>query len=114
VVYTGTHDNDTTIGWYESAPEPERHRLREYTRSDASEVNWELIRLAMLSVADQAVIPLQDFMNLGTEHRMNVPGTVGDNWEWRFTEAMLDRVDRNRISELIRMGNRMPGDNGEG
>ncbi len=106
VVYTGTHDNDTTIGWYNSAPENDQHCLREYTRSDGSEPNWELIRLAMLSVADQAIFPLQDYMNLNSEHRMNTPGTVGNNWEWRFTPEMLDRVDRNRIRALIHMSNR--------
>jgi 4-alpha-glucanotransferase len=73
VVYTGTHDNDTTIGWYRSAPEIEQHRAREYTRSDGSEIHWDLIRYAMLSVADQAIFPLQDFMNLDTSHRMKYP-----------------------------------------
>ena len=106
VVYTGTHDNDTTIGWYNSAPEAEKHRAREYTKSDGSEINWELIRLGMLSVADQAVFPLQDFMNLDSEYRMNTPGTVGDNWEWRYTQQMLDDVDSNRIRGLIEMSNR--------
>lgn len=106
VVYTGTHDNDTTIGWYNSAPELDRHCLRVYTRSDCSEPNWELIRLAMLSVADQAIFPLQDYMNLNSEHRMNTPGTVGNNWEWRFTPEMLNHVDRNRIRALVHMSNR--------
>jgi len=106
VVYTGTHDNDTTIGWYKTAPEAEKHRAREYTKSDGSEINWELIRLGMLSVADQAIFPLQDFMNLDSEFRMNTPGTVGDNWEWRYTQQMLDGVDSNRIRSLIEMSNR--------
>lgn len=107
VVYTGTHDNDTTLGWYNSAPEVEKHRLREYTRSDGSEVQWELIRLGMLSVADQAIFPLQDYMNLGTEHRTNTPGTVGDNWMWRYTPEMLQNVDSKRIKDLAVMGNRV-------
>jgi 4-alpha-glucanotransferase len=107
VVYTGTHDNDTTIGWYNSAPEVEKHRLREYTRSDGSEVQWELIRLGMLSVADQAIFPLQDYMNLGTEHRTNTPGTVGGNWIWRYTPEMLQNVDSKRIKDLAVMGNRV-------
>jgi len=106
VVYTGTHDNDTTIGWYSNAPEQDRHCLREYTRSDGIEPNWELIRLAMLSVADQAIFPLQDYMNLDSEHRMNTPGTVGRNWEWRFTHEMLDHLDRDRIRALVQMSNR--------
>lgn len=106
VVYTGTHDNDTTIGWYESAPEEEKHRAREYTRSDGSEIHWELIRLAMLSSADQAIFPLQDFMNLGTEHRMNTPGTPEKNWQWRYTHEMLQNVDIKRIKNLAELGNR--------
>lgn len=106
VVYTGTHDNDTTIGWYETAPEVEKHRVREYTRSDGSEIHWELIRLGMLSVADQAIFPLQDFMNLDTKHRMNTPGTVQNNWQWRFTHDMLQKMDRKRILYLVNLSNR--------
>lgn len=106
VTYTGTHDNDTTIGWFNSAPEVEKHRLREYTRSNGSNVQWELIRLGMLSVADQAIFPLQDFMNLDTSHRMNIPGTVGNNWMWRYTPEMLHNVDKQQIKKLIEMGNR--------
>ena len=106
VVYTGTHDNDTTIGWYLTAPEIERHRVRLYTRSDGSTIHWELIRLAMLSVADQAIVPLQDFMNLDGSHRMNLPGTVGGNWLWRYTPDMLAQVDRGHIRFLIEQGNR--------
>ncbi|WP_069131163.1 4-alpha-glucanotransferase [Rhodohalobacter halophilus] len=107
VTYTGTHDNDTTIGWYNQAPEVEKHRLREYTKSDGSQPGWELVRLGMLSVADQAIFPLQDFMNLGTQHRMNLPGTVGDNWLWRYTPNMLNDVDEDRIKYLAVLGNRV-------
>lgn len=107
VVYTGTHDNDTTIGWYHSAPEFEKHQAREYTRSDGAEIQWELIRYGMMSVADQAIFPLQDFMNLDAEHRMNIPGTVQNNWEWRFTHQMLENVDRERIKYLIKLSNRV-------
>lgn len=106
VVYSGTHDNDTSVGWYHSTSEEMRHELRVYTRSDCAEPSWELIRLAVLSVADQAVFPLQDFMSLDSSHRMNTPGTAGDNWEWRYTPEMLDLIDRGRIQELIRMSNR--------
>ena len=106
VVYTGTHDNDTTIGWYHSAPEVEKHRAREYTRSDGSEIQWELICLGMLSVADQAIFPLQDFMNLDASHRMNIPGTAENNWLWRYNSNMLESVDRKRIKELVELSNR--------
>ncbi len=106
VVYTGTHDNDTTLGWYKSAPSEEQHRAREYTKSDGSEMHWELIRFAMLSVADQAIFPLQDFMNLDSEHRMNTPGTVQNNWQFRYTPKMLESTDKERIRYLIGISNR--------
>lgn len=109
VAYTGTHDNDTTIGWYNQAPDLEKHRVREYTRSDALEIEWELVRLGMLSVADQAIFPLQDFMSLDTEHRMNLPATVGNNWMWRYTSDMLYNVDENRIKALVELANRKQG-----
>ena len=108
VTYTGTHDNDTTIGWYKSAPDVEQHRAREYTRSDGNNIQWEFIRLGMFSVADQAIFPLQDFMNLDTRHRMNTPGTVGDNWMWRYTPNMLQNVDKQRIRKMAKMSNRLP------
>ena len=106
VVYTGTHDNDTTIGWYRTAPDVQQHRAREYTQSDGNEIQWELIRLGMLSVADQAIFPLQDFMNLDQSHRMNIPGTVIDNWIWRYTPEMLRHIDRDRIRFLVHLSNR--------
>mgnify|MGYP002277644328 CR=1 FL=1 len=108
VVYTGTHDNDTTLGWYESAPEQEKDFLRRYVRSDGSSVNWELIRLGMLSVADQAIFPLQDFMNLGNEHRMNLPGEAEGNWLWRYTADQLNQVDKEHIKKLVNLSNRQP------
>jgi 4-alpha-glucanotransferase len=80
--------------------------MRSYTRSDANEPHWELIRLAMLSVSDQAIIPLQDYMNLGTDHRMNLPGTVGKNWKWSYTDKMLQHIDIHRIKKLIYESNR--------
>jgi len=106
VAYTGTHDNDTSIGWYNSTPENEQHKVRVYTRTDGQSINWEFIRLAVLSVADQAIIPLQDFMNLGGEHRMNFPGTSSGNWLWRYSTEMLDHIDEDKITQLIEQGNR--------
>lgn len=106
VVYTGTHDNDTTIGWFNTAPEMEKHRAREYSLSDDQDIHWALIRLGMLSVADQAIFPLQDFMNLDGTHRMNLPGTVNDNWNWRYTPDMLNSVDKSRMIHLVHLSNR--------
>jgi 4-alpha-glucanotransferase len=108
VVYTGTHDNDTTIGWYRAAPDIEKHRAREYTRSDGTAIHWELIRLGMMSVADQAIFPLQDFMGLGTEHRMNFPGTTENNWLWRFTPEMLGAIPADPIRHIVHLSNRNP------
>ena len=106
VTYSGTHDNDTSFGWYRSAPEKERHFARVYTRSDGSQINWEFIRLGMLSVSDQAIFPLQDYMGLGGEHRMNFPGTSSGNWLWRYTTDMLLSIDTEHIRALIALGNR--------
>ena len=106
VVYSGTHDNDTSKGWYEQAPEYERHFARTYSQSDGTHINWAFIRLGMLSVGDQAIFPLQDFMGLSTEHRMNFPGTSSGNWLWRYTTEMLQEIDRNKICSLIHLSNR--------
>ena len=106
VTYSGTHDNDTSIGWYNQAPEEEKHHARVYSKSDGREINWDFIRLGMYSVADQAIFPLQDFMNLGAEHRMNIPGTSSNNWLWRYTQKMLEEVDKSRITELVSQTNR--------
>lgn len=108
VVYSGTHDNDTTRGWYNTGSDLEKHRVREYTRSDGSEISWELIRLGMMSVSDMAIFPMQDYLDLGTKHRMNYPGTSSGNWDWRYTPEMFDRVDRQRLSYLIHLTNRNP------
>ncbi|MEX2402659.1 MAG: 4-alpha-glucanotransferase [Balneolales bacterium] len=108
VVYTGTHDNDTSIGWFEQAPEHEKHCAREYMKTDGSEINWDLIRLAMFSVANQAIFTLQDLMDLPTEHRMNFPGTIEGNWLWRYTPEMLKNIKKNRIIKFAEMTNRDP------
>ncbi|MFV2074096.1 MAG: 4-alpha-glucanotransferase, partial [Thermoanaerobaculales bacterium] len=81
VVYTGTHDNNTTVGWYaEDATEEEKDLVRRYTASSGHEINWELIRLAMASVADTAIVPHQDLAGLGAESRMNTPSVGEGNW----------------------------------
>jgi 4-alpha-glucanotransferase len=90
VVFTGTHDNNTTLGWYlGDCTEETRDRVRRYTHSDCREVHWDLIRLALSSVAATAIIPLQDLMGFGGDCRMNLPGTVPGNWLWRFAAHFL-------------------------
>jgi len=86
VVYTGTHDNDTARGWYGALKPEERERVWDYLGSDGREVEWSLIRAAYGSVADRAMVPLQDVLGLGSEARMNTPSEPADNWRWRAPE----------------------------
>ncbi len=100
LVYTGTHDNNTVRGWFESEASPEdRERLFRYLGGEvpAKEIHWALIRLAMMSVANLVVIPMQDVLGLGDEARMNRPSVAQGNWEWRvlperITERMSQRL----------------------
>ena len=85
VVYTGTHDNDTSNGWYQAATEQEKDHYRRYLNVDGSNAAWDFIRLALSSPADTAILPLQDVLSLGTEHRMNIPGTTRGNWGFTFS-----------------------------
>lgn len=85
VVYTGSHDNETTLGWWANASDEVRRHLCEYLATDASAVHWDLIRTACASVADTAIYPMQDVLSLGGEHRMNTPGQPEGNWAWRFS-----------------------------
>ncbi len=100
VVYTGTHDNDTTVGWYQNATEHERDFVRRYCQTDGTEIHWDLIRLALQSVADIVLIPFQDVLGLGSEARMNTPATVEGNWQWRFTWDQVHPNAANRLHEL--------------
>ncbi len=84
VVYTGTHDNNTTLGWLEELDEPTRDHLFEYLGGDPARMPELLVRTALASVARLAVVPLQDVLALGGEDRMNQPGVADGNWRWRF------------------------------
>lgn len=84
VVYTGTHDNNTSIGWYENATEEEKDHFRRYMNTAGESPNWDFIRLAFSSSAQVAIIPLQDVLGLGADYRMNTPGTVEGNWSFAF------------------------------
>ena len=108
VVYTGTHDNDTTVGWYENESGEVRDRIRRYLGQDGQDIAWDMIRLAFASVANTAVIPLQDTMKLGSEARMNVPSQGAGNWQWRFTRGMLTLEIVGRLRELSEMYDRCP------
>jgi 4-alpha-glucanotransferase len=90
VVYSGTHDNDTTRGWWDSASDAERHFAGTYLACGAHDVHWALIRAASTSVARLAIFPMQDVLGLGGAHRMNAPGSMGTgNWSWRLDWAMV-------------------------
>ena len=98
VVYTGTHDNDTTAGWFASLSKEEQARVRRYATCDGSHVSWDLMRLAWSSVARIAIAPLQDVLALGPEARINTPGKPTGNWRWRVTPQML----RNDLLDWLR------------
>lgn len=102
VVYTGTHDNDTTLGWYEKLAATDKSFCVRYMNLEGREgkrVGWEFVRAALSSVADLAVIPMQDYLGLGSEARINTPSTLGDNWKWRmkkgaFTAELAEEIRR--------------------
>lgn len=100
VAYTGTHDNDTTVGWYTHTSEKERDHVRRYLARDGSDVAWDMIRVAWSSVADLAIAPLQDVLSLGSEGRMNFPGRPTGNWAWRYEHHQLHAWMLDRLGEL--------------
>ena len=100
VVYTGTHDNDTTSGWFDSLKEREKRNILDYLNIGRENISWELIRIALASVANIAVFPLQDILALPSAGRMNIPGVAGGNWSWRFTADALDSNVAKRLKEL--------------
>ncbi|MGG6239768.1 4-alpha-glucanotransferase [Nodosilinea sp. AN01ver1] len=111
VVYTGTHDNDTTVGWFEKMPDYERHRLMDYIGCLSPEgVHWTLIRLALMSVANQAIVPLQDVLGYGSDCRMNTPGKSDGNWGWRYRAEVLTDEVRDRLRWLTELSNRAPAE----
>jgi 4-alpha-glucanotransferase len=96
VCYTGTHDNDTVVGWWNSLTQKHQQQVLEYTGPVLEQdIHWTMIRLAMASVADTVVVPLQDLLGLGTEARTNVPGRAKGNWSWRYEAgAITDDIAR--------------------
>ena len=107
ISYTGTHDNDTSVGWYRehrggtrspAQTERERRAAREYLNSDGEEIHWDMIRAVHASVAEQAIVPMQDLLGLGSEARMNRPGTSRGNWEWRLRPGQASaRIARDSV-----------------
>lgn len=106
VAYTGTHDNDTTRGWFESAPENERAFCKDYLKVDGSDIAWDFIRAIWGSAARLALAPMQDLLDLGTEARMNFPSSAQGNWAWRMKEGALSSDLSERIAKLNTAHNR--------
>jgi len=112
VAYTGTHDNDTTVGWFQSVAgegstrtaeqiERERKFCMDYLNTDGKEIQWDFIRGVLASVANTAIVPLQDLLGLGTEARMNLPNSTEGNWAWRYRSGSLTMAARlKELSEL--------------
>jgi 4-alpha-glucanotransferase len=111
VVYTGTHDNPTTRGWFEESSDHQRRHLQSYLKRSAklesSSIAWDLIRLAWNSKAALAVAPLQDLLNLGAEGRMNTPGRPDGNWRWRCTDEMLSGPMWDLLADLTKTSKRI-------
>lgn len=109
VVYTGTHDNDTTIGWHEQLADYEREALRNYLGCNSADgIHWDLIRLAFSSIGNQAIVPVQDLLGLGTDARMNFPGKSSGNWGWRYRDGDLTPELRDRLRNLTYTYGRAP------
>ena len=109
VVYTGTHDNDTTAGWYSSRSPAERAALDRYAPSPEGEISWRFIRMAMASVCRWAVAPMQDVLGLGSDARMNTPGTTGAaNWSWRAPADACGAAAAARLRDLAETYGRAP------
>lgn len=108
VVYTGTHDNDTTVGWYQTISRRDRSFARKYLNiKTGRELEWNFIRAALGSVSDTAVIPMQDYLGLGSEARINVPSTLGTNWKWRMTKGQIPEGLAEKIYDLCKLYGRV-------
>lgn len=115
VVYTGTHDNDTSLGWWQSLDEVAREHVLEYLEGSSEpmpkSMPWRLMCVALESVAQLAVIPMQDLLELGSEARMNTPGTTVGNWAWRYDEAQYTDVLTQHLRQAVVRYGRLPGEN---
>jgi 4-alpha-glucanotransferase len=114
VAYTGTHDNDTAVGWFNSVAgegsmrtaaqiEQQRQFCLDYLHSNGDEIHWDFIRAVWASVADRAIAPLQDVLGLGGEARMNLPNSTKGNWSWRYKPGALTNDLAVRLRELNRL-----------
>ncbi|MBO1351817.1 MAG: 4-alpha-glucanotransferase [Hormoscilla sp. GUM202] len=109
LVYTGTHDNDTTVGWFNQLPDWERDAVLRYIGHVSPDgIHWDLIRIAFSSVADWAIVPLQDYLGLDSNARMNFPGLVEGNWDWRYRQDSLSEWLSSRLKQMTETYGRAP------
>jgi 4-alpha-glucanotransferase len=119
VAYTGTHDNDTAVGWFNSVAgegsiltakqiDEQRQFCLSYLNSTGHEIHWDFIRAVWASVAERAIAPLQDVLGLGSEARMNLPNSTSGNWTWRYKTGALTRDTALRLKELTWLYGRQP------
>jgi 4-alpha-glucanotransferase len=109
VMYTGTHDNDTVVGWWNSgAAEHERCNAEAYVGPTQDGIHWAFIRAALCSPASLSIVPLQDVLGLGSEARMNTPSLDNGNWRWRFDEAQLNSEFAKKLAQLVELSDRRP------
>lgn len=110
VCYPGTHDNDTTLGWYQSSSEKVRDQTRRYLLTDGRDIAWAVLHAAMRSVADTTIIPMQDVLALDGQSRMNVPGRAKGNWGWRMVDEAVNLAVAQRLREQVVISGRLrPG-----
>ncbi len=109
IVYTGTHDNDTLMGWQNTADEQDIKQAKDYIRAnDCESFNWAMIKTAMASVADTVIIPIQDYIGMGSEGRINEPSTLGGNWEWRIADGCTNDWLAEIIYNITKTYGRIP------
>jgi 4-alpha-glucanotransferase len=109
VIYTGTHDNDTVVGWWSSgAAEHERRNAEAYLGRSNDGIHWAFIRAAHCSVASLSITPLQDVLGLGSEARMNTPSLDGGNWRWRLDPKQLTGELASKLALLVELSDRLP------
>jgi 4-alpha-glucanotransferase len=101
VVYTGTHDNDTTLGWYESLTEGSKAYVQEFLGYPDEPMPWALVRATLASRARLAMVPMQDLLELNGDHRMNLPGTAEGNWSWRFEWSVVKPGLAARVKRMV-------------
>ncbi len=107
VVYTGTHDNDTLAGWFAAAEKEDKLYVLDYLQCSEEEIHWSFIRLAMASVAYTAIFPMQDLLGLGSEARMNLPGTTQNNWQWRARAEYFSDGLASRLADMTKLYGRI-------